>query len=128
MSRTAHHTPDKRTPYSRQLRDEYDRLPWHRIRHTGPWRRVDIRTLRYSAAELRVAEKEGRRPRPQEVRRAFDIWRYCCAFTGSLSEAANLEERTARAGLRLAARKALFDPETVIEPYRTRYQAHWDSW
>ncbi|MEU3721418.1 hypothetical protein [Streptomyces sp. NPDC031705] len=127
MSRTAHHTADQRTPYGRQRREEHDRLDRHRIQHTGPWRRVDIRTLRYSATELRAAEKEGRRPRPQEVRRSFDIWRYCCAFTGSLSEAANLEERTARARLRVAARKALFDPETVIEPYRTRYQAHWDS-
>ncbi|GLX21273.1 MULTISPECIES: hypothetical protein [Streptomyces] len=120
MSRTAHHTPDRRTPYGRQSR--------HGTGHRGPWRRVDMRTLRYSAAELRAAEGAGRRPRPQEVRRAFDSWRYCCAFAGSLSEAANLEERTARARLRAVARKALFDPETVIEPYRTRYQAHWHSW
>ncbi|KJK49780.1 MULTISPECIES: hypothetical protein [unclassified Streptomyces] len=125
MSRTAHHTPDRQTPYGRQRREDHDRLPWHRIQQAGPWRRADMRTLRYSATELRAAEREGRRPRPQEVRRAFDIWRYCCAFTGSLSEAANLEERGARARLRGAARKALFDPETVIEPYRTRYQAHW---
>ncbi|MFB7463071.1 hypothetical protein ACFCZ1_06110 [Streptomyces sp. NPDC056224] len=128
MSRTAHHTPDKHTPYGKRRRQERDTLPRHETGYTGPWRRADVRSLRYSATELRAAQKQGRRPQPQEVRRAFDIWQYCCAFAGSLSEAAGLEERAARARARAACRAALHDAETVIEPYRTRHQAHWHAW
>ncbi|MFF3210809.1 hypothetical protein ACFYYB_09095 [Streptomyces sp. NPDC002886] len=126
MSRTAHHIPAEHTPYGRQRRAEREaRVPCH-TGFSGPWRRVDLRTLRYSAAELRAAAKEGRRPRPREIRRAFDSWRYCCAFGGSLSEAANRAERVGRARLRAACRAALHDPEPLIEPYRPRYGAHWD--
>lgn len=120
MSRTAHHIPARRTPFDEQRREG----PWH---HTGPWRRVDLRSLRYRAAELRTAAREGRRPRPREVRRAFDSWRYCCAHGGSLSEAANRAERVARARARTACRAALHDAETAIEPYGPRYQAHWSA-
>ncbi|MGW6710663.1 hypothetical protein ACWGDE_38030 [Streptomyces sp. NPDC054956] len=125
MSRTAHHIPAPRTPFAAQRRKECDTLG--RRPYGGPWRRVELRSLRYSAAELRTAAKEGRRPQPREVRRAFDSWRYCCAFAGSLSEAANLAERGARARIRAACRVALHDPETVIEPYRPRYGAHWEA-
>ncbi|MFJ7265644.1 hypothetical protein ACIQV3_03095 [Streptomyces sp. NPDC099050] len=125
MSRTAHHIRAEHTPYARQRRKERDAFAPQHTGFSGPWRRVDLRGLRYSAAELRTATREGRRPRPREVRRAFDSWRYCCAFGGSLSEAANLAERGARARLRAARRAALHDPETVIEPYRPRYGAHW---
>ncbi|WP_327252499.1 hypothetical protein [Streptomyces sp. NBC_01244] len=122
MSRTAHHIPAPRTPFAQR-----EALAPPHTGFTGPWRRVDLRSLRYSAAELRTAAKEGRRPQPREVRRAFDSWRYCCAFGGSLSEAANLAERAARARARTACRAALHDPETAIEPYRPRYGAHWEA-
>lgn len=122
LSRTAHHVPAARTPFA-----ERGELAPRHTGFTGLWRRVDLRGLRYSAAELRTAAEEGRRPRPREVRRAFDTWRYCCAFGGSLSEAANLAERAARARTRTACRAALHDPETVIEPYRPRYGAHWEA-
>ncbi|MCJ0867925.1 hypothetical protein [Streptomyces sp. AP-93] len=125
MSRTAHHIPAPHTPFAVQRRAERD-TPGRRS-YSGPWRRVDLRTLRYSAAELRTAAKEGRRPRPREVRRAFDSWRYCCAFAASPSVAANLAERASRARARTACRAALHDPETVIEPYRPRYGAHWEA-
>ncbi|MFJ8213233.1 hypothetical protein [Streptomyces sp. NPDC096033] len=129
MSRTAHHTPDKQTPYGKQRRADRKGLPWWQWTANVPERRVDLADLRYSAAELRTAEKEGRRPRPQNVRRAFEVYQYCCAWRDSgLKGTANLQERAARARLRVAARKALLDPETAIEPYRTRHQAHWDSW
>lgn len=124
MSRTAHHIPAPRTPFAARRREERD-IPGRRP-YDGPWRRVDLRSLRYSAAELRTAAQEGRRPRPREVRRAFDSWRYCCAFGGSLSEAARLAERAARARSRTACRAALHDAETPIEPYRPRHGAHWD--
>ncbi|CAM5424850.1 hypothetical protein SAVIM338S_02372 [Streptomyces avidinii] len=124
MSRTAHHVPARHTPFEVRQREERNALG--RRPHAGPWRRADLRGLRYSAAELRDAAREGRRPRPREVRRAFDSWRYCCAFGGSLSEAARREERVARARARAACRAALHDAETVIEPYRPRYRAHWD--
>ncbi|MCX5407603.1 hypothetical protein OHA37_27535 [Streptomyces sp. NBC_00335] len=125
MSRTAHHIPPARTRFAVQRREQRDALAWHP--YGGPWRRVDLRSLRYSAAELRTAAKEGRRPQPREVRRAFDSWRYCCAFAGSLSEAAHLAERAARARARAACRAALHDPDTVIEPYRPRYGVHWEA-
>ncbi|MFE2288930.1 hypothetical protein ACFXDJ_32755 [Streptomyces sp. NPDC059443] len=125
MSRTAHHVPAPRTPFAAQRHEERDTLG--RRPYAGPWRRVDLRDLRYSAAEIRRAEKEGRRPQPREARRAFDSWRYCCAFGGSLSEAANRAERRARARLRAARRAALHDPETVVEPYRPRFGAHWEA-
>ncbi|WP_327306980.1 hypothetical protein OG730_28915 [Streptomyces sp. NBC_01298] len=127
MSRTAHHIPPERTPYAARRRAERHARAPHHTGFSGPWRRVDLRTLRYCAAELRTAAQEGRRPRPREIRRAFDSWRYCCAFGGSLSEAANLAERAARARARTACRAALHDPETVVEPYRPRYGAHWEA-
>ncbi|MFD8020425.1 hypothetical protein ACFV6G_08360 [Streptomyces lavendulae] len=130
MARTAHHTPHHQTPYGKRRKEELDTQPWHPIWRAGPWRRVDLRDLRYAAAELALAEKEGRRPRPKKIRRSFDIWQYCCAHRTHgdyISVAGNLEERAARARARDACRAALYDPETVIEPYRPRHQAHWDS-
>ncbi|MFH7594745.1 hypothetical protein WDV06_06495 [Streptomyces racemochromogenes] len=97
--------------------------------HQQPERRVDFVGLRYSHAEKARAAKEGRRPRPQRIRRAFEVHAYCCAWRSpSLKEDANLRERVARMRLRVQARRALWDPETVIEPYRTRHQEHWHSW
>lgn len=125
MSRTAHHIPAHRTPFAIKRREEREPPGWRH--HGGPWRRVDLRSLRYSAAELRAAAKEGRRPQPREVRCAFDSWRYCCAFAGSLSEDANFAERAARARARTACRAALHDAGAIIEPYRPRYQAHWEA-
>ncbi|MCF3182700.1 hypothetical protein IPZ70_22535 [Streptomyces polychromogenes] len=94
-----------------------------------PERRVDFFGLRYSHAERARAAKEGRRARPQLIRRAFEVYAYCCAWrSASLKKNANLREGEARMRLRGQARRALGDPETVIEPYRTRHQEHWHSW
>ncbi|GLW01507.1 hypothetical protein Slala05_51380 [Streptomyces lavendulae subsp. lavendulae] len=129
MARTAHHTPHHQTPYGKRLREERDMLPRHQIGCVGPWRRIDLRDLRYAEAELALAAREGRRPRPKRIRRSFDIWHYCCAYRSQgdyISVAANLVERAARARARDACRAALYDAETAVEPYRPRHQAHWD--
>ncbi|MFF2198204.1 hypothetical protein [Streptomyces sp. NPDC058157] len=129
MSRTAHHVPHHQTPYGKRRRAERDSPLWREQLRGRPWRRVDFFGLRYSHAEKARAAEEGRRPRPRRIRRAFEVHAYCCAWrSASLKEAANRRERVARMRLRVQARRALWDPETVIEPYRTRHQEHWHSW
>ncbi|MEU8433861.1 hypothetical protein AB0F18_13230 [Streptomyces sp. NPDC029216] len=129
MSRTAHHTPHRQTPFGIERHAEHasDR-PWREYLRNLPWRRHTVHDLRYSAAEIALAEKEGRRPQPRQIRRSFEIFAYCCAFSDGITEDANLEERTARRRLRNELRLALHDADTDITPARHRYSAHWDSW
>ncbi|MCX4969600.1 hypothetical protein OHA98_33560 [Streptomyces sp. NBC_00654] len=64
MARTAHHFPPSQT---RKTFDE---------RFGGPWHRVVVRDLRYSARSLAEAADECRRPRPRAVRRHVQVYSF----------------------------------------------------
>lgn len=94
MGKTAHH-----------LKSKFDTREWPggyamywRGRPTIPIREHVVHDFRYSATELRDAEKEGRRPRPEKVRRTAQWWTYTGAWTPSSSRtyAAQRNERANR--------------------------------
>lgn len=81
MGKTAHHTPGK-----------FDRREWPdgycmywRGRPVIPVREHVIYDLRYSAAELCAADREGRRPHPRKVKRTAQWFTYTGAWTPSSS-------------------------------------------
>ncbi|GGT10469.1 hypothetical protein GCM10010207_06330 [Streptomyces atratus] len=65
MARTAHHLPPSQT-----------RKTCNDDRASGPWHSVVLNALRYSARSLTEAASEGRRPRPQRVRRRVSVYRF----------------------------------------------------
>ncbi|GHE14174.1 hypothetical protein [Streptomyces alanosinicus] len=128
MSRTAHHIPYKQTRYEKKIRAQAE-WPWSWRSFNGLLRSVELYDLRYTTRELRDAEEEGRRPQPRKVRRAFEVYAYCCAWRdGSLPVYVRKYRRADRNTTRMACRAARFDPDTVIEPSPNRHRAHRDSW
>ena len=81
MGKTAHHTPGKFD--QREWPDGY-RMYW-RGRPVIPVREHVVHDLRYSAAELRSAGEEGRRPRPGKIKRTARWFTYTGAWTPSSS-------------------------------------------
>lgn len=81
MGKTAHHTPGKFD--QREWPDGY-RMYW-RGRPVIPVREHVVHDLRYSAAELRSADGEGRRPRPRKIKRTARWFTYTGAWTLSSS-------------------------------------------
>jgi len=69
-----------------------------RSRPLIPVRKHTVYGFRYSAAELAVAEEEGRRPAPEKVRRRAQWWTYTGAYTPSSSRSfwASKHERANR--------------------------------
>lgn len=100
MGKTAHHNNSNRD--QRPLPDGY-RMYW-RNRPRLPVREHTEQTLRYSAAELRAADDEGRRPQPREVRRTARWWTYVGAWTPS-SERNFWSEKNERANRRYVKRQ-----------------------
>ncbi|MFD4861038.1 hypothetical protein [Streptomyces atratus] len=92
MARTAHHLPPSQT---RKTYDDRVNIPWHS---------VVLNALRYSARSLTEAAGEGRRPRPQRVRRRVNV--YCFPRHNrdrGVSRDSALAERRARQRLRAQA-------------------------
>lgn len=81
MGKTAHHLKGKFD--TREWPDGY-RMYW-RGRPVAPVREHIVHDLRYSAAELRDAEEQGRRPQPSRTRRTARWWTYTGAWTPSSS-------------------------------------------
>lgn len=81
MGRTAHHTKGKFD--TREWPDGY-RMYW-RGRPTIPVREHTVYDLDYSAAELRNADRQGRRPQPRKIRRTARWWTYTEAWMPSSS-------------------------------------------
>ncbi|QBZ72091.1 hypothetical protein SEA_KRADAL_205 [Streptomyces phage Kradal] len=81
MGKTAHHLKGKFD--TREWPDGY-RMYW-RGRPVVPVREHIVHDLRYSAAELRTAEEQGRRPQPNRTRRTARWWTYTGAWTPSSS-------------------------------------------
>lgn len=81
MGKTAHHLKGKLD--TREWPDGY--MMYWRGRPVVPVREHTVHDLRYSAAELRDAEEQGRRARPRKVRRTARWWTYTGAWTPSSS-------------------------------------------
>lgn len=81
MGKTAHHLPGKFD--QREWPDGYS-MYW-RSRPIVPVREHVIYDLRFGAAELRAADEEGRRPRPDKVKRTARWFTYTGAWTPSSS-------------------------------------------
>lgn len=79
MGKTAHHQVEKRD--TREWPEGY-RMYW-RGRGLQPVRQHTVYDLRYSGAELRDAEAQGRRARPEKVRRTASWYAYSQAWTPS---------------------------------------------
>lgn len=94
MGKTPHHTPGKFD--QREYPETY--MSYWRRHSRNPVREHTVYDLRYSAAELRDAEENGRRPQPRRVKRTASWWTYTRAWTPSLVRAywANKNERANR--------------------------------
>ncbi|MFF9121313.1 hypothetical protein ACF09Y_38165 [Streptomyces massasporeus] len=89
MTRTAHHI---RPPHSRRAYDNSS---------GKPWRSVVLHDLRYSAHSIAQAARESRRPRPDKVRRAVDVYSFArYRRDASVAQWSAVEERRARQRLR----------------------------
>ncbi|MFJ1702271.1 hypothetical protein [Kitasatospora sp. NPDC088346] len=115
MSRTAHHI-------ATDPAGAFGRLG-------APWRSVELTDLRYASALLRAARQEGRRPRPQAVRRSVRVHRWARHAVRDrwVGGYAALDERRARQRLRreLGRLTAHRDPEADTTPTRHRHSARW---
>ena len=88
------------------------------------WRTIVLYDLRYSAACLAV---QGRRPRPERVRRVVAIYSYPRAFTDNreVGRLARIAERQARRRLRHELRQLEVDD---VVPVRHRHEAVYHAW
>ncbi|MFD8227758.1 hypothetical protein ACFV16_26770 [Streptomyces massasporeus] len=93
MTRTAHHI---RPPHSRSAYGNSS---------GKPWRSVVLHDLRYSARSITEAARESRRPRPDKVRRAVDVYSFArYQRDASVAQWSAVEERRARQRLRTRVR------------------------
>lgn len=81
MGKTPHHIPGKFD--QREYPETY--MPYWRRHAINPIREHTVYDLWYSAAELRDAEEQGRRPQPRKVRRTAQWFTYTSAWTPSSS-------------------------------------------
>lgn len=130
MSRTVHHVVYKRRHSTLERNREYEELiasggncwmSYHRLFTTMEWH--SLSDLRYSAAELAKAEREGRRPRPQQRRHHLEAYTYprTCGLRviGGIS---NRQERGLRAADRAMDRKA----RQALRGAQDAVEAAWD--
>ncbi|MEY9969057.1 hypothetical protein ABIA33_007144 [Streptacidiphilus sp. MAP12-16] len=91
-SRTVHHIPNTHAHDSTRVI----------LSPSAPWQTVVLVDLRYSAACLAQAAREGRRPRPQRRRYSVLVYSYAryAARSRSVSREAAQDERRARQALR----------------------------
>jgi hypothetical protein len=103
MARTAHH------------------MSYRRERVGRAWRKVVVHDLRYSARSLAV---EGKRPKPELVRRVVEIYDFPRAFNAARTVGwmARIAERKARRKCRRELRWG------DAEPTRHRHGAVYDAW
>lgn len=100
MSRTVHHLVDNLN----EISYDYSTPGALRARnHLQGIRRHTLYDLRFSDAELRRAEKEGRRPQPVRLRHRVDYFWYCTAYaseTRIVGYLCNERERASRTLMR----------------------------
>ncbi|OIV38534.1 hypothetical protein BIV57_05210 [Mangrovactinospora gilvigrisea] len=102
-----------------------------------PLSRVEIHSLRYSAACLADAEKEGRRPVPQRLWRRSDCHDFArlSRHDRTIGIIAGYDERRARRRTRLLCQQVggwhrVGDDLDAFDcpPVRHRHHAVWDAW
>ncbi|MFF5976580.1 hypothetical protein ACFY7C_34260 [Streptomyces sp. NPDC012769] len=112
MSRTAHHVPPSHA-HTRATDDER--------RPGAPWHALLLHDLRYDAACLDAALREGRRPVPRAVRRRVEVYAFPRHNRDrSLPAWATREERRARRRLRGRVGvllRLLHSPTGPLRPY-----------
>lgn len=75
MSRSVKHIPSKYADPDEWNGSWEGRYPTRYRRHWGgPRHSVTLYDLRYSSSELRAAQAEGRRPRPQKIRHRLAMY------------------------------------------------------
>lgn len=147
MSRTVHHVVynyrESTLARDRELRRITDSgvhvwVSWHQLHNPMEWH--SLTDLRYSAAALAEAAREGRRPRPQRLRHRLAAYTYPRATGARLvARISNLQERSLRAADRAMgqrARQVLRGSQDAVEAAwdldfpdpRHRHFAVWDSW
>ncbi|GAB2956011.1 hypothetical protein [Streptomyces heilongjiangensis] len=97
MSRTVHH-----------VRSRHRKVPaYWAAGLPAPWTAHTLTGLRYSGGELSRARREGRRPRPTRVVRAFTSYRYARAVNEHFWDPYESQARAALRAFRTAARTHL---------------------
>lgn len=129
MSRTVHH-----------VRSRHRAIPafWS-AGPPAPWTRHALTELRYSAAEMSRARREGRRPVPARVVRAFTAYTYPRAMNECFWNPYESAARAALRSFRTTARKSLraVPPGTLLAavehldldhpPTRHRHRNLWEA-
>lgn len=148
MSRTVHHVVYTRRDSTRERNREYEELiasggncwmSYHRLFTTMEWH--SLYDLRYPAAELAAADRDGRRPRPTKRRHRLEAYEYPRTYGvgHTVSYRANRQERALRAADRAMdrlARSVLRGAQDAVEAAwdldfpdpRHRHFGVWDSW
>jgi hypothetical protein len=147
MSRTVHHIVYTRRRSTQERNREYEELiasggncwmSYHPLFTTMEWH--TLYDLRYSAAEVAKAERDGRRPRPTKLRHRLEAYEYPRSYglrvIGGIS---NRQERGLRAADRVMDRRVrqmLRGAQDAVEAAwdvdfpdpRHRHFGVWDSW
>jgi len=139
MSRSLGHRPYKKSDGFKYYEESErgNRLA-HRKQGAVAWHTLYV--LRYPRADVKKAAEEGRKPRPQKIRRQKISYTYGRGMARSLTAIGVCAQEFrggARSYERDAALKAVktantrkrpeFDRAFDIEPYRTRHTALWDA-
>lgn len=139
MSRSLGHRPYKKTDAYKYY-EESDRghRPAHRKQGAVAWHTMS--GLRYTAVEAKKAAGEGRKPRPEELRRTKTSYTYGRGMARGLKAikvytvkiqggTRSYERDAARKAVKAANTRAKyeFDRALDIEPYRPRHRALWDA-
>lgn len=145
MARTVHHIVWQHmtaNDHSRHTGMPCEGTGWRRnCSYRGPLNTLS--DLRYSAADLTAAARDGHRPSPARVTRTVQHTSYVALWTDNIGEYCNAEERAARTRTRDRLRHALghanaalsdgdwdaFDDEAFdVPPTRHRGSARWIAW
>jgi len=139
MSRSLGHRPYKKTDASKYYEESDPKhRPASRKRGAVAWH--TLYDLRYTNADIRKAAGEGRKPRPQKIRRERTAYTYGRGAARSLTATRVYTEKL-QSGVRRyerdAALKAVktvntrkkfeFDRTLDIDPYLPRHTALWDA-
>lgn len=148
MSRTVHHVPYKQRHSTHLKEAERQRITEAGLNNWVSYHQIflimerhQVEDLRYSAAELAAARREGRRPRPQRRRHRLEAYTYPRTYGigHTVSGPSNRQERGLRAADRAMdrlARQVLRGSQDAVEEAwdldfpdpRHRHFGVWDSW
>lgn len=139
MSRSLGHRPYKKTDgYKHYKESDRGHRPASRKRGAVAWH--TLYDLRYPKADVKKAAAEGRKPRPQKVRRERTVYTYgrgearsikgITLYTQEFQRSARTRERDAVVKAVKTANtrtKSTFDRTFDIAPYRPRHSGLWNA-